>query len=219
MYKSAAEHGNVLAMYSLGKRYQENQNMVKAFDWYSKAAKRGYGPAYLQMGNLYSEGYSETLIPDNKKQAEYYRKSVDWYLEMAKHGDLACQHQLADMSYKGIVIEENKDWAICLYRDAANQGYADSQYALGRIYEEQKDLQEARTWFQKAADQGHADSEYIMGCLLAEDSRMKDARSWFQKAADQGHALARLRLGAMAWMEHDESQRRISSSYSYEPCV
>lgn len=219
LYKYAAENDNVLGMYSLGKRYHENQNKVKAFGWYSKAAKKGYGPAYLQMGNLYSEGYSETLIPDKEMEAEYYRKAAEWYMERAKNGDLACQHQLADMSYEGRGIEENKSWAILLYQDAAIKGHADSQYALGRIYEDRNDLQEARTLFQEAAEQGHADSEYIVGCLLAEDNRMEDARTWFHKAADQGHALARLRLGAMAWMEHDESQRRISSSYGCEPCI
>ena len=171
------------------------------------------------MGNLYSEGYSETLIPDKEMEAEYYRKAAEWYMERAKHGDLACQHQLADMFYEGRGIEENKSRAICLYRDAAIKGYADSQYALGRICEDRKDLLEALVWFQKAAEQGHASSEYIMGCLMTEDGRMQDARTWFQKAAAQGHALARLRLGAIAWMEYDVSQRRISSTYGCEPCI
>ena len=49
------------------------------------------------------------------------------------------------------------------YQKAADQGYADAEYALGSFYENglgiEKDYGKARAWYQKAADQRNTDAQ------------------------------------------------------------
>ncbi len=59
--------------------------------------------------------------------------------------------------------------AAAWYRRAANQGDADAQYSLGRLYENgtgvPKDTAQAAAWYRKAADQGHADAKQRLETL------------------------------------------------------
>ena len=53
-----AESGEVWAQNRLAERYLKGieapQHFAKAKDWYTRAANQGYGPAMLQLGELYS---------------------------------------------------------------------------------------------------------------------------------------------------------------------
>ena len=53
------------------------------------------------------------------------------------------------------------------YRKAADQGYANAQYALGFMYHKgqgvPQDNAEAVRWYRKAADQGYANAQYALG--------------------------------------------------------
>ena len=81
---------------------------------------------------------------------------------------------------------------------AAEQGYADAQYNLAKIYYLGKgvkqDFVNAKKWFEKAAKQGHAEAQcclaglYIQGLGVKQD--LMNAKKWFEKAAKQGHAEA-----------------------------
>jgi TPR repeat protein len=61
--------------------------------------------------------------------------------------------------------------AICLYRKAADQGYADAQVNLGVLYENgagvKRNLFEALRWYRKAADQGDTDAQKCVTKLSA----------------------------------------------------
>jgi len=85
----------------------------------------------------------------------------------------------------------------------AEQGDAEAQYELGRMYAEgngvpQDDVKTAY-WYEKAAEQGHADAQYYLGKMYFIGKGVpKDAAKaalWMQKAAEQGHAGAQQVLG------------------------
>jgi uncharacterized caspase-like protein len=74
----------------------------------------------------------------------------------------------------------NQDYAEALkwYRKAADQGYADGQYALGFMYENGRgvtqDYAEALKWYRKAADQGNNDARLAVNRV---NSRIEQASS------------------------------------------
>lgn len=88
---------------------------------------------------------------------------------------------------------------------AAEQGDAEAQFKLGRLYFRgealPKDLSRAADLFQKAAAQGHAEAEGSLGFLYSNGLGVgqddAQAIAWFKKAAEKGSAKAQFNLGKM----------------------
>ena len=88
-------------------------------------------------------------------------------------------------------------------RKAAEQGYAEAQYQLGRLYAHgnggPQDYVAAANWFRKAADQGNAWAQCYLGTMYTHgDGVPQDqvaAVGWLKKAAEQGNVLAQRNLG------------------------
>lgn len=91
------------------------------------------------------------------------------------------------------------------YRKAAERGDADSQFALGLMYENgdgvPEDYAEAAKWYRKAAKQGDADAQhnlaekYYWAEGVAGDE--SEAAKWYRLAAEQGHLHSQVVLGNM----------------------
>ncbi len=85
----------------------------------------------------------------------------------------------------------------------AEQGDANAQYVLARLYYQGKgvpqDYTEAFNWYRKAADRGNTKAEYKVGFMYDWGSGVQQdytqAVSWSRKAADQGYANAQYDLG------------------------
>ena len=89
-------------------------------------------------------------------------------------------------------------------RTRAEQGDAESQFALGGLYAApdspvSRDTVEATRWFRLAAEQGHRTAQtalatfYLVGEGVPQNPA--EAERWFRKAAEQGDAQAQLNLG------------------------
>ena len=85
----------------------------------------------------------------------------------------------------------------------AEQGDAEAQYLLGRMYQGgqgvPQDNGEAAKLYRKSAEQGYAPAERSLGSMYqgAYGALPKDdleARRWFSKAAEQGDSLAKFAL-------------------------
>lgn len=94
------------------------------------------------------------------------------------------------------------------FRQAAEQGDAEAQFELAKIYkspychweDRKKRKAEALRWFRKAAEQDHVEAQYWTGVyyLFGLEVVTKDqaeANAWFRKAAEQGHTGAMMKLG------------------------
>jgi len=129
------------------------------------------------------------------------------------------------------------DDVVGMWRSAADQGHADSQFNLGVIYRDSQGVKQddakALKWFLKAAEQGYGDAQLNLGSVYHEDRGVKQddakALSWFQKAAEQGHATAQLNLGtiyhygqgvqqdyakALSWMQKAAEQGYANAQYN-----
>jgi TPR repeat protein len=96
---------------------------------------------------------------------------------------------------------------IKVFREHAELGNADAQYALGIAYGElngglggvQEDNTEALKWYRKAAEQGLADAQNYLGVMYTYGEGVpKDyivAYMWFNLAAAQGYENAKVNNG------------------------
>jgi TPR repeat protein len=86
----------------------------------------------------------------------------------------------------------------------AEQGDADAQFRLGRMYDLGEgwldDDAEAVKWYRLAAEQGRAVAQYILGQKyewgFGVPQDIVEAVKWYRLAAEQGNADAQLTLGA-----------------------
>ena len=90
-------------------------------------------------------------------------------------------------------------------RARAEQGDAEAQFKLGRMYAKgegvPQDYVQAVAWFRKAAEQGNAKGQNGLGAMYGSGQGVPQdwvqAVVWFRKAAEQGEAMAQCNLGVM----------------------
>ena len=88
------------------------------------------------------------------------------------------------------------------FKELAEQGNADAQYALGLCYGVgagvEKDAVESVKWVRKAAEQGNANAQFVLGCCYEIGEGVEkdavEAVKWYSKAAEQGNANAKEKL-------------------------
>ena len=91
------------------------------------------------------------------------------------------------------------------YLAAAEQGDAQAQFLLGRMYATgegwPQDEQEAVTWYRLAAEQGYTEAQFNLGSAYANGRGVtkddREAAAWWHLAAEQGDALAQRNLGLL----------------------
>ena len=87
------------------------------------------------------------------------------------------------------------------FRRAAEAGHDFSQYALGKLLQSQKRMDEAVSRYEKAAAQGIGEAQYKLAdlYLTGKGTTPNPARAseWMQKAAEQGVTEARERFSTL----------------------
>ena len=104
------------------------------------------------------------------------------------------------------------------FREAAEEGHADSQFNLGLMYEYGigvgKNEKEAIVWYQKSAEQGFAFAQYNLA-VLYENGRgtavdFAQAKKWYRKASQQGDPMAIGNLGMLYIRGQGVKQNKIA---------
>lgn len=91
------------------------------------------------------------------------------------------------------------------WRSLAEQGFAEAQFTLGRMYAQgqgvTQDYSEAARWFRRAADQGESRAQFSLGAFydsgLGVTKDYAEAVRWYRLAAEQGNPRAQNNLGLM----------------------
>ena len=184
-YGKAAERGNVIAQYELGRQYQLGQGVqkdpTKAVEWYRKAAEQGHPVAQFNLGTAYEEG---TGVTKDLSQA------VQWYGKSAAQNNAQAQTRLGFLYESGSGVTKDNAQAAQLYRQAAEQGNARAQTRLGFLYQSgegvDKDNVQAAQWYQKAADQNYGPAQQRLATMYQKgwgvEKSGSQAKSWNEKA-------------------------------------
>lgn len=94
--------------------------------------------------------------------------------------------------------------ALDILRPVAEQGVADAQYFVGRIYFDNpggvaRDPAEALRWFRLSGEQGHPIAQYHVGAIyrngIGVERNDTEAAKWIRQAADQHYDLAQNVIG------------------------
>ncbi|MEM1371625.1 MAG: tetratricopeptide repeat protein, partial [Pseudomonadota bacterium] len=112
----------------------------------------------------------------------------------AAKGDPSAQFEVAVRLAEGKGTQQNFVEAINWYERSAKQGFAQSLYRLGTLYERglgtQKDNAKAADYYRQAADRGNVKAMHNLAVLSASGSNASPdyttAAQWFAKAADHG---------------------------------
>ena len=92
--------------------------MVKALEYYAKAAELGDPVGIYQMGLCYETGHG---FPQN------FAKAVEWYQKGADMDDTACLTRLGAFYEAGWGVEKDMEKAISCYERAMELGDADAK--------------------------------------------------------------------------------------------
>ncbi|CAG8758736.1 5018_t:CDS:2, partial [Cetraspora pellucida] len=147
LFLDAAEKGNVIARYFVGRCYEVGwnikKNIKKAIEWYEKASKDGCPVADCMLGNYYY------------KDGQYTR-AFKLLKSAVEEGNAIAMHTLGLCYQKGRGTYANMAEGFKLFEQVAKMGLTASQYELGQCYEDGKgtkrDLEKALEWYQKAAE-------------------------------------------------------------------
>ncbi len=159
----AAGHNNAIAQDIMGHYYHHLDDYESAIYWFSKAANNGDndGKANLAMAYLYGKG---GLVKNPQK-------ALRWMLAAAQGNHPAAQWEIAKAYFDGhkgdFDIDCDSNQFVYWTRRAAENGVAEAQCYLGRIYLEgfnntPIDKKLAKEWLQRASAQGWEEANTIL---------------------------------------------------------
>lgn len=85
--------------------------------------------------------------------------------------------------------------AIKKYEEAASEGNVKSQYALGTIFEDMGELEEAERWYKIAYKSGKDEAALDIGNIKFSEEDYQYALYWYDKAVEIGLLAARNNMG------------------------
>ncbi len=189
-WRNAAEQGEANGEFGLGQAYAYGlgvaQDDIEARRWFRRAAERGHSGARDLLKELYSVGEAsiggeagseELPAPISTEEGTYGQRIGD--------------------SAGAQTVELN------ILKIKAEQGNAEAQFYLGRLYDEgldvSQDYTQALIWYRKAAEQGEPRAQNGLGIMYANglgvSQDYSEAIRWWRNAAEQGEANGEFGLG------------------------
>jgi TPR repeat protein len=216
-YEEIAKEGNNapalinLALFNeLG--WGRQTDMIKACQWYSKAAELDVPLALDKLAHCFAKGIHHSI--NYQRAAQLYQKAA----ELGFHLSLC---HLGSLYLHGEGVEQNSQKGLVLCAQAAEQGsipamlqIADFNLALNT---EESNVS-ALHWYSNAASYQSAHAQFKIGVMLLKGQGLKqdplEAREWFEKAAAQGYQPAYFETAALyydapkdpatnLWLEQD----------------
>lgn len=151
----SAKQGNANGCYLLGLCYNHGRGCDEDIEKAAEAYKKG-----ADLGDMHSQFNYACLVLNHEVKGND-KEAVELIFESARQGYDLAQAALSSMYEHGKDIEEDLDKAIEWGEKAAEQGNADIQYQVAKVYMYEnedgtmKDADRARFWLAKAAEQGH----------------------------------------------------------------
>lgn len=119
------------------------------------------------------------------------REAFKWYSLSASAGYAAAQDAVGCFYDQGRAVKRDERKALEWMRRAAQQGNADGQFHLGKLYGRQEKWKEAYHWASLSAKKGNAEAQYLVGMMhmggLGTEMDTKEAVFWWARAAKQGN--------------------------------
>lgn len=177
------------------KTLKEPKEAEPIFKQIEAAAASGGADAQFFLGFLYQSGAGTERSVEKAKAA---------YEKAAAAGSPGAKNNLGLIK---LAEGEDPKKSIGLVEEAANAGYSPAQVSMGQLFLDglpaaglEKDLDQARVWFERASETGDDDASLTLGIMYEKGAgtavNHDKAVTLFTKAADAGNTDAMMRLGA-----------------------
>ena len=164
--------------------------------------------ANWQMVNTYRKA-KYVLCDDDSTWAEQ-EEAVHTLEQLWNDGFIAAAHQLGKCWRDGLGVYPDDDKAELWFRRSAGTGNDFSQYALGKLLQDRKRIEEAVGWYEKATVQSNQYANYRLGKLyLLGDGVPKDTEKaivHLTQSAEVGNQYAQYALGKLHLDRQDREQ-------------
>ena len=155
--------------------------------------------SHWQMAEAYQNAKEILSVYENTEAEK--AKQVRMLEQLWDAGFTVAAHQLGKCWRDGMGVLPDDEKAELWFRRAAKAGHDFSQYALGKLLQSQKRMEEAVSWYEKAAAQGNLWADYRLGKLYLEGKDVpKDtakAVEYLSDAAQGGNQYAQYTLGKL----------------------
>ena len=228
-YQEAVRNGLGIALYSLGRLYEDGRGTGRDYEaaagYYREAALKEEPRSQGRLGYLYETGRG---VPQSLSDA------ADWYRKAAGRGDAFAEYRLGRLHLSGQGAPRNQQRAEELFRKAAAQGSPGALYELGIICLRKQSFEKAFRLLRKAAELGNAGAMKSLGDMYRDGRGVRrsaqNAMQCYRAAAARGNAGAASGIGdiyffsgkyteAAAWYcraaerGYAEAQRKLGQMY------
>ena len=152
-----------------------------------------------QMAEAYQS--AKQVLEEYENPEEEKAEQVQVLEQLWQRGFSLAAYQLGKCWRDGRGFLPDDQQAELWFRRAAEAGYNFAQYALGKLLQNQKRMDEAVSWYGKAAAQGNSWAAYRLGKLYLEGKAVpKDvpkAVGYLTFSAEQGNQYAQYTLGKL----------------------
>lgn len=150
---------------------------VGALEWFTIAAKAGFGPGHNMRGRCFQFGWG--CEQDLQEAARCYAAAAD-------AGDEWGRYNLGILTMRGIGQSQDLPKALHLFRTAAHKGHAKSMNLYARFLEEgwvvPQDRAAALDWYRKSAEGGDYRGQHNYATALVDAGQIDEALGWWRKA-------------------------------------
>lgn len=182
----------------------EAERPEEAVEWLQIAAEHEQPEALVALAEIRefglvrnAEGAVIGYAEQDRKESQRLYQLAAGHLETVVNDeeDPIASALLASMFWQGRGVDQDRQRALSLWRDAAAQGHTDAQYAVGFYgYWHEGEYLEALEWIRPAADEGHAGAQYLMHIAYRQgqgtESDFETAVDWLRLAAQGGNLFA-----------------------------
>ena len=158
-YQRAADLGNPVAAYNLGRKYFTGTNGLP-LDW---SASQKYLQRSAEDGLLAGQHLLGQLLIEQGRNSQAQR----WFSLAAEHGYIPSMYSLANLlHYGGNGVAQDLPKAVQWYQRAAAEDFVPAQFQLAVLFDHGPGVQNsvlAESFLRKASERGHREAQYMLG--------------------------------------------------------
>mgnify|MGYP003509544525 FL=1 len=186
-------------------------DLMKAIEWYTKAAEQGHATAQVYLGDAYLELGEQTYKTKKKDKYRYLAKK--WYRMSADQENAYAQYRLG-IYY---MYEEGRDRNDAevheLFKMSAEKGYSGALYEMGLYYEEISDFDRALEWLHKAQEKGMDLTDRLQRLYTKVYGTVAEGK--YRHKAEAGDPVAQYELGQCYYYGKDGVETNETEAFNW----
>ncbi|MCC5977566.1 MAG: SEL1-like repeat protein [Salinarimonas sp.] len=179
-------------LYSRGNLVEADHAQAEIY--YRRAVERDHLPAMFELADL--------LLNQGESTPERLEEGLALLHAAVERGEVRAINDLGSYKFEGNFVEQDEAAGVALFRRAAEADHAIAKRNLAIAYEHgrgvERDLEQARRWYQSAADAGHQRAPDDLERIRAALAEAEAAIYWYARGGEQVGPVPLSELQALA---------------------